>query len=270
MKSKQISIIGCGWLGLSLADHLIKKKYIVKGSSTTPEKIITLSKLNINAFQITLKNDGINGNINAFLEDSDTLIINIPPGLRRNPNKNHVKEIKHLIGKVEKSTVKNLLYISSTSVFENNTSFTIINDYSTPNATSKSARQLIEIEELLKTNSNFTTTILRFGGLFDELRHPAKYLSGKQNVKNPNAPINLIHKLDCIGIITSILKQDLWGITLNAVYPYHPKKIKYYTSFCKINHLPIPKFDISGISKGKLVNSKKILIDLNYSFKHKP
>ena len=38
----EISIMGCGWLGLPLAAQLVKAGYNVKGSTTTPEKLEVL------------------------------------------------------------------------------------------------------------------------------------------------------------------------------------------------------------------------------------
>jgi 3-hydroxyisobutyrate dehydrogenase-like beta-hydroxyacid dehydrogenase len=35
---KQISILGCGWLGFPLAISLVQKGYVVKGSTTSLEK----------------------------------------------------------------------------------------------------------------------------------------------------------------------------------------------------------------------------------------
>ena len=32
---KQISILGCGWLGLPLAEQFLERGYIVKGSTTS-------------------------------------------------------------------------------------------------------------------------------------------------------------------------------------------------------------------------------------------
>jgi hypothetical protein len=55
-----------------------------------------------------------------------------------------------------------------------------------------------------------------------------RFLAGKENLDNPNAPINLIHQKDCIGIIIKIAKQA-WETTFNAATPYHPSRETYYT-----------------------------------------
>ena len=177
---KQISILGCGWLGLSLGSFLVKSGFKVKGSTTSDDKLDPIKRKSIDGYILRLNETGISGHYSECLQGSETIIINIPPGLRKNPSKNHVEEIKHLVTEIEKKHIKNVLYISSTSVFANESHFPTITNLTLPNASSNSAQQLIEIEKILRNNTNFSTTILRFGGLFDHERHPATYLSGRK------------------------------------------------------------------------------------------
>jgi len=264
---KQISIIGCGWLGFDLAKSLIKEGYQIKGSTTTEDKLIKLENANIEAYHIQLNKDGIRGNYIDFLKGSESVIINIPPGLRRNPNKNHVAEIQHLMDAITSQNIKNIIYISSTSVFKDDTNFPTYNADSVPNATSNNSKQLITIENMLKENTNFSTTIIRFGGLFNAQRHPAMYLAGRTNLSNPKAPVNLIHKEDCINIITLILKHNIWNEVFNAAHPNHPTKKGYYTSYCKKHQLDLPKFNDAEKNEGKIIESTKLEQLLTYSFK---
>ena len=266
----QISVIGCGWLGLDLAKQLIEEGFVVKGSTTSSDKLQALKKQSIEPFLVRLDPLGISGDYSRFLSGSETVIINIPPGLRKNPDKNHVSEIRHLMHAIEAESIKNVLYISSTSVFENEENFPIITAETAPNATSKVAKQLIAIEVMLQENPNFKTTILRFGGLFNKERHPARMLEGRNNLSNPEAPLNLIHKTDCISIILCILKKQLWSVTLNAAYPKHPNKKTYYSEYCKAAGLALPMYKTSEESKGKLIESKILVQLLNYSFQIEP
>ena len=267
---EQISIIGCGWLGFSLAQFLIEEGFSVKGSTTSNDKLELLNKHQIEGFLLELNEAGFSGDYSNFLKHSDTIVINLPPGLRKNPNKNHVTEIKHLVAAIEAQHIKQVLYISSTSVFNNEIHFPKITDTTTPNAASNSGKQLIKIEKLLQNNPNFKTTILRFGGLFATDRHPATYLSGKTDIKNPDAPINLIHRADCIQIIASIIKNNHWNLVLNASYPKHTNKKAYYSNYCEQHNILVPKFNSTIKSKGKIVDSSKLVQLLNYTFKQVP
>ncbi|WP_378180954.1 hypothetical protein [Aquimarina sp. SS2-1] len=265
--SKQISILGTGWLGLPLSKALLKEEYCVKGSTTSESKLDHLFNEGISPYIIKVSEEGPVGAIDSFLEESEILIINIPPGLRKNPESNFVGKIENLIPFIERSAIQKVLFVSSTSVFEDLEDFPIITSENVPNASSNAGKQLIEIEQLLLSNQKFETTILRFAGLFDTRRHPATMLSKRKSIKNPLAPVNLIHREDCIGVIKKIVKTDSWNITFNASYPDHPKKSTYYTRICNQMNLPKPDYDFETRSKGKVIDSDKVETKLGYTFK---
>lgn len=268
---KQISILGCGWLGLPLAKALIINGFSVKGSTTSEEKLSTLKSFGIDPFLISLDSKSINGDIEDFLIGSETLIIDIPPQLRRkNDNSSTVHEkvfvekIKTLIPYIEKSTLENVLFVSSTSVYgkANGT----ITEETIPKPDTESGKQLLEAELLLQNNLSFKTTVLRFGGLIGEDRNPVKFLAGKQNIENPNARINFIHQEDCIGIILKIIELKSWGEIYNGVSPFHPTRETYYTKKATELNLPLPQFDHSKTAIEKLIVSDKAATVLGYSF----
>ena len=72
--TNQISILGCGWLGLPLANFLIKSGFVVKGSTTNLDKISILENNKIQAFQIELSEIEIKGEIDSFLKNSEILM----------------------------------------------------------------------------------------------------------------------------------------------------------------------------------------------------
>ena len=80
---KKIAILGCGWLGLPLAKSLLSKGYEVKGSTTSESKLDVLKNAGISPFQIQLEEHQIIGTIEDFLKETNVLVIDIPPGLRR-------------------------------------------------------------------------------------------------------------------------------------------------------------------------------------------
>ncbi|MBB4800975.1 nucleoside-diphosphate-sugar epimerase [Flavobacterium nitrogenifigens] len=267
---KQISILGCGWLGFPLAKKLIKKGYSVKGSTTSENKLSILENVGINPFLVILSEvEGSSENIVEFLAESEILIIDIPPKLRTvDPNsekKIFVEKIKNLIPFIEKSTVKKVLFVSSTSVYGDDNDF--VSEETITNPETESGKQLLLAEALLQNNKNFETTILRFGGLIGEDRHPVKFLAGKENLENPDTPINLIHLYDCISIIKEIINQSKWNEVFNAVAPFHPSREEYYTQKAIETNLPEPKFSTEKSNIKKIISSEKIETVLNYQFK---
>lgn len=270
---KKISVLGCGWLGLPLAKSLLEKGYEVKGSTTTSEKISILENTGIAAFKIALSENEIVGNIDAFLSNSEILIIDIPPKLRGNSPENFVSKIQYLIPFIEKSSIENVLFVSSTSVYADlpldcaRGDKNIITEATIPNPDTESGKQLLEAERLLQNNPNFKTTIVRFGGLIGEDRHPIHFLAGRKNIENPEVPINLIHQIDCIGIIEDILVKNYFGELVNAVASFHPTRKEYYSEKAIELHLPLPEFDENKISIGKTIFSDKLEKVLNYKFR---
>ncbi|CAM4058851.1 SDR family NAD(P)-dependent oxidoreductase [Flavobacterium weaverense] len=273
----KISILGCGWLGMPLAEALLDKGLQINGSTTTVEKLSLLQSENINPFLIdipsiidegSLEMINFSSSMNSFLHGSETLIIDIPPKLRSASvpadEKTFVKKIAALIPFIIKSTVQNVLFVSSTSVYGENQG--TVDESTIPEPETESGKQLLECESLLKSNSNFKTTILRFGGLIGFDRQPGKYLAGRENLENPESPVNLIHQKDCIGIILKIIESDYWNETFNAVSPFHPSRESYYSQKAADLNLPLPKFDHSKPSVGKLIENNKIINLLKYTF----
>ncbi|MDQ8011106.1 MAG: SDR family oxidoreductase [Flavobacterium nitrogenifigens] len=264
----KISILGCGWLGLPLAKALIAKENSVNGSTTSENKLPILKEAGINPFLVTVESESVSDSITDFLAESEILIIDIPPKLRAvNPSseeKAFVEKIKNVIPFIEKSTIKKVLFVSSTSVYGDDNSF--ITEETIPNPDTESGKQLVLAENLLQENQHFETTILRFGGLIGEDRHPIKFLAGKENIENPDAPINLIHQKDCIGIIEAIINQSKWNAVFNAVAPFHPTREEYYTSKAIEMDLALPKFSSQQSNIKKMISSEKIERTLQYKF----
>lgn len=267
----KVSILGCGWLGFPLAKKLIEIGFEVKGSTTSENKLDILKSNNIHPFLLVLSENKISDSVTEFMYNSEILIIDIPPGLRKikevTSEKTFVNKIKNLIPFIENSTVKKVIFISSTSVYAETAAISTVTEESVLHPDTESGKQLVEVENLLRNNSNFQTTIIRFGGLIGEDRNIVKMLTGKTNVANPDAPINLIHQEDCIEIICEILKQNCWNETFNAVAPNHPTRKNYYTEKSKQFHLNAPLFNENETNFGKIVSSEKLETILGYRFR---
>lgn len=264
----QISIIGLGWLGLPLYYHLSKLGYLCKGSTTSISKREKLTLDGVHCHLLELNENEIKGNIVSCLQGSEILILNTPPGLRKNPHSNYVGKIERLLPHIEKFKIKKVLFVSSTSVYEDTAEFQEIYNDSPPNATSNVGSQIVKVEQLLRKNPHFSTTILRFAGLVDADRHPARMMSQRPQVKNANAPVNLIHRQDCICIISEIIKQNKWGEIFNAAYPMRVNKKEYYNRVCQNLGFNAPNFVEDVSSKGKLIDGAETVKELNTTYKY--
>ena len=261
---KNVSILGCGWLGLPLAKFFINRSYRVKGSVPATEKFISLKKEGILPYQIYL-NPTINDGFDKDFFNSEILVINFPPKRRDDIEEFHPRQFEALIQEIKSSHIKKVIFISSTSVYANTNG--IVDEQNEKIPEKSSGKALRTVERMLKQELGFTTTIIRFGGLIGYDRKPGRFFAGKKQVKDGEAPVNLIHQDDCIGIINHVIENELWGETYNACSPEHPKRKEFYEVAAKLGDYAIPQFSETK-NAFKIINSDK-LIKTGYEFQFK-
>jgi nucleoside-diphosphate-sugar epimerase len=258
----RIGIMGGGWLGLAVAEKAMERNHSIKVSTTHKEKSTLLKKKGFDAAVVEVSEFDINGE-NDFFNDVKLLIISIPPGLRKNPNRNYIAVIEQIINKIELTGIEKVIFTSSTSVYGNQAE--TITEESELLGTTEAARQIIAVEKKLLEHKQFESCILRLGGLVGPNRHPIFTLSGKKNIPNPLSPINFIHQQDAVSIILHIIENWQGNQAYNAVTPFHPTRINYYSEMAKIAALEAPAFEKSGIVRG-IVSANKVRKDLNFKF----
>ncbi len=268
MQKERISILGCGWLGLPLAKFLTGEGYRVKGSTTRTEKFDTIRAAGTEPYRILL-GDRVEGDFAGFL-DSDILVVDIPPGRDEDAVGNHVSQISQLIDALVESPVRSVLFVSSTSVYPALNREVSEEDASDPDeADSPAGRALLYVEEMLRSETSFRTTVVRFSGLIGYDRNPARYLMRMKEVADPEQPMNLIHRDDCIAIIGAIIRKGVWGEVFNASSDVHPKRREFYAVAAESQGLPAPVFADSELKAAfKTVGSRKLVDALGYRFLH--
>lgn len=258
----KIGILGSGWLGLALAEKAKNKGHMVWLTTTTKRKVNGLQNKGFHAQFLRFTESTVEGE-SDFFEDIDTMVITIPPGLRKNPQRNYVALIEQIIGKVESFKIQRVLFTSSTSVYGFQEG--VITEASDLLGDTPSAKQIINVEQNLLKNKNFESCIVRLGGLMGPNRHPIFTLSGKKNLPNPYSPINFIHQQDAVAVILKIVESWKGNQTYNAVTPFHPTRKEYYTQMAKMARLRPPKFEETGIIRG-IISSEKVLFELKCRF----
>lgn len=264
--NKNITIAGLGWLGQAFAAALIKQGYTVKGSVTDRAKAKALSTQGFTAHQVVLTENGTAGDIESFLENTEVLAIMIPPGLRQNTGANYALKMAHFLHRIEASEIKKVILVSSTSVYDDSQGKVTEKDNPLPEL--NAAKQLFEVEQLFFNAVSLKTSIVRFGGLYGGSRNPIKFLAGRKELRNGNAPVNMIHREDCIGILQAIIEQDAFGHIFNAVAPQHPSKKVYYTQQAQLLGLEPPQYaNLLEAENFKQVDSINITEVLNYKWR---
>jgi nucleoside-diphosphate-sugar epimerase len=258
----KIGILGCGWLGLAFAKKAVEKGYGVNATTTTPSKKQKLQPTQITPFFLKVNENEINGE-DLFFNDVSTLIISIPPGLRKNANRNFDKIIGQVIAKIKGFKIKKVVFLSSTSVYGFQEEE--INEESPTLGATTSAIQLLISEKMLLESEEFETCVIRMGGLIGPERHPVYSLSLKKNIPNPDSPVNFIHQRDAVDIIFKLIENWQPNEIYNAVTPFHPSRKNYYTEMASIANINPPDFLPEGTVRGK-ISSQKVRDEIDFTF----
>lgn len=263
---KKISIIGCGWLGLPLGRSLVKAGYTVKGSTTTESKLERLEQAGIQPYLIKLE-ETVAGEVRDFFQ-TDLLLINIPPGRRREDvARRYPAEIRMLMDRALAEGVKRVIFVSSTGVYANVNEE--VTEEETRLAEKGSGGALVSCEQYLQSLLKEELTILRLAGLVGGDRKAGRFLAGKQQVSNGDAPVNMVHRDDCIAVIKKIVDSQILGQVFNVCADEHPTRKDFYTSQALKNGFEPPGFaegeeDLSY----KIVSNQKLKSLLDYRFLH--
>ena len=274
-----LSILGCGWMGRPLGAHLAGLGLHVHGSTTTPDKLDALRAEGILPFHLTLSPDASGDDLDRFF-DTDVLFLNVPPPVREMPRDAfpdyHRRQIGSVVEHVRASSIDWIVFASSTGVYPNTEGAPTVTEDDLPpgrpDALSgprrTTGRVLTEIEGMLLNLDDVDTTVLRFAGLYGGDRHPGRFLAGRTDVGRPEAPVNLIHRDDCVGIVTAVLQQNARNTVFNACAPNHPTRRALYTRAATSMNLAPPRFDEDGGNPGKVVSNAKLRDRLDYTFHH--
>ena len=249
-KKRNISVLGCGWLGLPLATYLVEQGFIVKGSIRSAKKKPLLQSKKITPFLIDIDKEFA---IDTDFLRTEVLVITIP-------SKNS-QGFQYLISQIEKASIKKVIFISATSVYP--TSENVLKETNKTLETS-----LALIEKLFLKNAGFETTILRFGGLFGKHRNPGNFFKNGRIIKNPEGVVNMIHQEDCIDIIHRIIEKGIATEVFNACADTHPTRRDFYTNATLKLGFQTPIFEENQPIQMKVICSEKLKNSLKFNFKH--
>jgi nucleoside-diphosphate-sugar epimerase len=259
----KISILGAGWLGLPLGEALIQEGHEVKGSTTSSEKLDLIKEKGLTPYFIDLDQEE---ELPLDFFQTDILILTLPPG-RRDPNvqKNYARRIQKVMEAIQNSSIQHHIYTSSTGVYGEQEGLITEQHPLKPNTNSSKA--VYEAEQALN-KTDIRLTILRLAGLVGGERKPGRFLAGKKELADGEAPVNLVHRDDCIGVIQSIIRQKVWGEVFNVCADEHPSRAVFYIDQAKKLGLEPPSFMEEEKTKPyKVISNRKVKEILGYNFK---
>ncbi len=245
---KKVSIIGLGWLGKPLAVGLMAEGNKVMGSVTSTDKAAELMALGIETHVINFFSE-VHSTAQHPLQAADVVIVTVPP-LKGLGEEKSLGLHQRIAAFVHSSSATQVCYCSSTSVYPDVEKVMTEEDADT-------SSHIFHLEEIYRATIPHLT-ILRFGGLIGQERHPILFLAGKKNVEKPYAPVNLTYQDDALLSIMSLMISETIG-TYNAVSPQHPARLEFYTNAANSFGVEPPLFDMTDSRKGKQVSSDKLL-----------
>ena len=225
----QISILGCGWLGTAVGKRLLSKRYIVKGSTTSNDNYNMLETTGIQPYYLNVTANSMDIDYGNFF-NTDVLIISIPPKRIQNVEEVFTGQIKQIINYIKELKIPKVIFISSTSVYESTNKK--VQEDEVGNPEKLSGKALLQAEKMLQDIDGTKTTILRIAGMVGADRNPARFLLNKKDVSG-DIPVNLVHRDDCVNIITEIIEKEIWGEVFNVCCTNHPTKRDFYTKAAK-------------------------------------
>jgi nucleoside-diphosphate-sugar epimerase len=261
-----VAVLGCGWLGLPLAQALLTQGHRVLGTTTTPSQLPVLQAAGIEPHLLQLGADFSNtdeAHLTAILRAADILVLNVPP--RSAVAGGYPQLLRPVHRAVAAARLKAVLFVSTSGVYLDEPRIMREQDaISTRDAAS----------DVLRTEGHFVprygqwkSTVVRLGGLIGPDRAPGRFLAGRQNLTQGDAPVNLLHLTDAVGVLSTIIEAEIWGHTLNICASSHPARREFYPAAAEFLGLQPPTFR-PEYSSGKLIDNSLMRSLVPYEFKH--
>jgi nucleoside-diphosphate-sugar epimerase len=261
-----VAVLGCGWLGLPLAQALLTQGHRVLGTTTTPSQLPVLQAAGIEPHLLQLGADFNNADealLTSILRATDILVLNVPP--RSAVAGGYPQLLRPVHRAVAAARLKAVLFVSTTGVYLDEPRVMREQDaISTRDAAS----------DVLRTEGHFVprygqwkSTVVRLGGLIGPDRAPGRFLAARHNLAQGDAPVNLLHLTDAVGVLQTIIEQEIWGHTLNICASLHPSRREFYPAAAEYLGLQPPTFK-PEYSSGKLIDNSLMRSLVPYDFKH--
>ncbi len=250
----QISILGGGWVGNPLALLLAQKGHVIKVSQSSHRSLPKAENILALDWKANLHQSKEHWDLMC---DSEVQIWTIPPRRKENSSDFYLGVIHDWVQHIEPLKVKKIIFLSSTSVYQNN------NDWVNEDSELEETSLIYQAEQII-ASAACPFIILRLGGLMGEERYVAKYFSGKI-MEGGDCPVNYVHQRDVLAILERTINELHAGI-YNVVAPEHPSKKEVGDADCERRNLPKAIWNPGACPSFKLVSSDKLIKELAYEF----
>lgn len=211
--SHSLLVIGCGDLGGAVARHCANLGWDVTG---VRRSAIAIPGVRMLAADVT---DAASLQPLHDIAAELVLIVLTPGGFNDERYRSvYVDGLAQVLANLNTSRLRRLLWVSSTSVFDQDDG-SPLDENSAAQPAGFSGRRLLEAEQLL-AYSGLPTTSVRFGGIYgpgrDRLLQQLR--GGRRTAPIPVRISNRIHRDDAVGMLQFLLQRAADGVALDPLY----------------------------------------------------
>ena len=261
----RIGIIGCGWLGLPLGRALVARGHEVVGTTTTPDKLVKLAAAGIEGYLLDL-NTAIPDDTRAALSGCQRLFVNIPPGRGYADIVTRYPDWMWRLSRLNNARMDRWLLAGTTGVY--GAVKGKVTEETPAQPVRASGKAVRAAERVLSEELGEKLVVARLAGLVGGRREAGRFLAGKQEVPNGDAPVNLVHRADVIALVIRLLEaetlaHDCYHICADA----HPEKKVLYPERARRLGLQAPTF-LNGGEAEKWIDNARIKAAFDYAFRY--
>ncbi len=267
---KNITIIGAGWLGLPLAQQLRANGHQVSVTRTRDLQVDSIKHAGLHTIRANLDEPCLELEEHLRQSQTDVVIGCFPPKLRQQQGENYAKQWQYLVDMAQRSQVKKIVMVSSTSVYPS-----VAKEMREQDATlelaignplfSDNARSLLQAEYRVQ-NSGLEYVIVRCSGLIGPERHPARFVAKMAEVSR-SAPANLLHLDDAIGCVIFAATRLTQHI-VNATTPNTVSKAEFYQhALCSVDS-PDSLPNMVDTPDKRIVSEKIVQLGYKFHYQH--
>ncbi|MCJ8155739.1 hypothetical protein MKJ01_18445 [Chryseobacterium sp. SSA4.19] len=243
---KKIGIIGCGWLGIHIAERL-SDRYETFATTTTPSKAEELESKGYHATLISFP-DELDSKMKEWdaAPELDAVIISVPFSGLRGTQISMTEKRQNLLTFLGDFKGQ-LFYTSSTGVYPQEEKEFTEDDQPAAEVESES----FILEKFPQAN------ILRLAGLMGGERLLKNY-----NISGLDQLVNHIHYADICSVIEKMLDNHSQSKVYNVVAPIHPTKEEV------INAQKDLPYSGERSDTGRTISPAKLMAELDFEFQY--
>ncbi|NEQ39030.1 MAG: SDR family oxidoreductase [Okeania sp. SIO3I5] len=218
-RGKKVAVIGCGYVGKTVASYWYQQGYIVTGTTTRENKISELKNIAHNP--VVMIGDNLKG-VEKVIETQETILVSIAPISDRQVDaevyaQTYIPTAKNLVTVLNNnSTVKQVIYLSSGSVYGDKKG-EWVDETSSLDTNSDYSKVLVEAENIILglNKEDIKVCLLRLGGIYGpgrELDKRIGRIAGKTLPGNGESRVSWIHLEDIVQGIEFVHEKGCHGI----------------------------------------------------------